>query len=396
MAPDLPRNHYDLLVIGGGIYGLCLALESAQRGLRTAVIERDRFGGATSANTLRIIHGGLRYLQTLDLPRFRDSVGERHWFLREFPEFVRPRGFLMPLYGRGMKRKSLLRCAFGLNNLLSLDRNRKMPPEQRIPAARVVNRKETKNLFPDVCQHGLTGAALWYDGFMVDWEAVVQSILQRARSRGADCRCFVEATDLILADNKITGVRARCLETGASLVLQAGVVVNCTGPWCRTLAAHLDRDIPELFQPSLAFNLLLDRKPLSSIGLALSPAANHNKTYFLVAEGDRLLAGTFHTRYEQGALPAVPSDEQTGRFLEDLNRTLPQLNLSLSEVLRVDAGVLPARRAGSAEPRSRPVIVDHLKHGGPAGLYSVSGVKFTTARSVAARTLDRIRPALPC
>src|SRR5918996_1043423 len=76
---------HDLIVVGGGIYGIALALETARRGLGVLLVERADFGGATSWSNLRILHGGLRYLQSLDLVRFYQSVGERRWFLRRFP-----------------------------------------------------------------------------------------------------------------------------------------------------------------------------------------------------------------------------------------------------------------------------------------------------------------------
>ena len=86
----LAGERYDLVIIGGGIYGIMVALEAARRRLRPILIERDDFAAATSANSLGIIHGGLRYLQGLDLSRFRASVAERRWFLRHFPDSARP------------------------------------------------------------------------------------------------------------------------------------------------------------------------------------------------------------------------------------------------------------------------------------------------------------------
>ena len=98
--PRLPvesaSKQYDLLVIGGGIYGIALAFEAARRDYRTLLLERDDFGGGTSWSSLRIIHGGLRYLQTLDLRRFRESLAERRWFLRHCPDLVRPLPCLRP------------------------------------------------------------------------------------------------------------------------------------------------------------------------------------------------------------------------------------------------------------------------------------------------------------
>jgi glycerol-3-phosphate dehydrogenase len=92
------ERDYDLIIVGGGIYGAMLALESVFRGLKPLLLEKSDFGAATSFNSLRIVHGGLRYLQTLDLPRHFESVRERRWFLRNFPDHVRPLPCLMPLF----------------------------------------------------------------------------------------------------------------------------------------------------------------------------------------------------------------------------------------------------------------------------------------------------------
>ena len=148
---------HDLIVVGGGIYGIALTLEAARRGLKPLLIERDDFGGATSWANLRILHGGLRYLQSLDLARFYELVGERSWFLRHFPDLVRPLPCLMPLYGRGLKRPAVFRAALALNDVLSLRRNRGVAPAIRLPNGRAVSAAETAALFPAVERHGLQG-----------------------------------------------------------------------------------------------------------------------------------------------------------------------------------------------------------------------------------------------
>jgi glycerol-3-phosphate dehydrogenase len=113
------RGRYDLIVVGGGIYGVMILLEASRRRLNALLVERDDFGGQTSFNSLRIIHGGLRYLQTLDLHRFRESVSERQWFLRTFPDLIRPLPCLMPLHGDGLRRPPVLRAALAANDFLS-------------------------------------------------------------------------------------------------------------------------------------------------------------------------------------------------------------------------------------------------------------------------------------
>src|SRR5690606_5480760 len=132
-AAGAARERYDLVIVGGGILGACLSLESTQRGLRTLLLERDEFAETTSANSLRILHGGLRYLQSLDLKRFHESVRERRWFLERFPEHTEPLPCLMPLYGRGLKRAGVLRLALAANDLLSARRNRGVRADRALP-----------------------------------------------------------------------------------------------------------------------------------------------------------------------------------------------------------------------------------------------------------------------
>src|SRR5712672_4698797 len=100
MVRDLDRltaQTFDVLVVGGGIYGLTVAYDAAQRGLSVALVERDDFGSGASFNHLRTIHGGLRYLQTLDIRRARESVLERRTMARIAPYAVRPLMFVLPL-----------------------------------------------------------------------------------------------------------------------------------------------------------------------------------------------------------------------------------------------------------------------------------------------------------
>ena len=100
----LQTERFDLVIIGGGIYGAMLQLYAAAAGLKSALIDRGDFGAETSFNSLRILHGGLRYIQSLDLRRSRESIREQRWFLGKFPDLVRPLPCLLPLYKRGWRR----------------------------------------------------------------------------------------------------------------------------------------------------------------------------------------------------------------------------------------------------------------------------------------------------
>ena len=374
---------HDLAVIGGGIYGVAMALEATRRGLRPVLLERGDFGSGTTWNNLRILHGGLRHLQRLDLRGARDSVRERRWYLSTFPELVQPLACLMPLYGRGLRRPGVLRAALRVNEALSAD-------IRILPVGRVLDPEETARWFPGVEADGLRGAALWYDAAMPDSPRLLIEMARWASAGGATLLNYVEATDLLQQGGRVVGVRGLDAPTGDCLEFRADVVVNCAGPWSRMVAARFDRDIEELFRPSLAFNVLLDRAPLAGAALAVEPPEPGSRTYFLSPWKGKVLAGTYHAPRPGGIAAGPPEGEMIRCFLDDLSAALPVLELAESDVLRVFWGLLPAASPGTCRLALREEIWNHGDAGGPAGLFSVSGVKFTTARKVADRVLERI------
>jgi len=380
---------WDVLVVGGGIYGATLALEASQRGLATLLLERGDFGGATTWNSLRIVHGGLRYLQRLDFSRFRESVRERGWFLRNFPDLVASLPCLMPLYdpprGGALRRPAVFRRVLEINDLLT---SRWSPGPEGSRPGRVLDAEQTAALFPGVDREGLRGGALWYDAVMPDSHRVLIEILRWASSSGAQALNYVEAVDLRVERGRVAGLSAVDHSSGRGFELRGRAVVNCAGPWCRPLARRFDRDLPALFRPVLGFNLFLDRDPFSRMALAVTSREPKAQTWFLLPWKGRLLAGTAYVAAASGlGEEEEPQEAQVESFLRSLNAAVPGFAVRRSEVLRVHRGRLPAMKEGSALPAVRPVVYDHGRSGGPAGLVSVSGVKLTAARAVAEKVL---------
>ncbi len=385
-------SQFDLIIIGGGIYGVMLALEAGRRGKRPLLLEKDDFGGATSLNHLRTVHGGLRYLQALDLPRFFESVAERRWFLTNFPALVHPLTCLMPLYGRGLKRPSVMRAALLLNDVLAADRNRGVGSEQRLPRGKVVSKRFTRQAFAQVDPRGLRGGALWYDAAMPDHQRLLMEILRWACALGATALNYVEGQSLLRQHDQVGGVLAADRLHGSHHEFRAPVVINAAGPWCRELAQKFDQDYPRLFRRRLLlFNILFKRKALSADALALIPPGNPGRTYFVHNWQGRMLAGTGEVLLESGAENSLPRPGDIATFIADMNDAVPELSVSEGDIERVYSGVLPATAAGKLA--NREVIMSHKEHQGPAGLFSVSGVKYTTSRLVAEKAMIKIFPA---
>ena len=198
----------------------------------------------------------------------------------------------MPLYGQGPRRPNILRVALALNDWLSRRCHGELPADRTLPTSSVVGCEETRRLFSGVDQDGLLGAAHWYDAMVVSPQRLLIEILHWASQYGAVALSNTHAKRLLTENGSVTGVVAIDRVTDERLQFRSPVVVNCAGPWCRDVAQSFHQDVPELFHPSLAFNVLIDRQRLSSLALALSAKDPGSRTYFLIPQENRVLAGT--------------------------------------------------------------------------------------------------------
>jgi glycerol-3-phosphate dehydrogenase len=398
----LTARSYDLVVVGGGIYGICAVREAARRGLSACLLERDDFAAATSANSLRIIHGGLRYLQHGDLRRMRQSIGERRLLQWLAPRLVRPLPCLMPTYGHGLKGPELLRIALALNDLVGFDRNRGLEPAEQLPRGETFSQSELLRLLPGVPREGLTGGALWYDCQVTSSERLALAFLQSGIAAGAVVANYVEMTDVRHADGRINGVRAVDRLTGAELEVQARAVLNATGPWVdQVLTRTGTRAGAPRFVPSKAFNLLLRRPLFERYAVGLAGRWKFEDRDAIVQKGAQLffvvpwrtgcLVGTRHLR-SAGPDDLDVTEADVARFLTEINEAYPAAELSRDDVLAVYSGLLPeaaGHMGAEVQLQKHPSFRDH-REDGLDGLYTVVGVKWTTAREVASRTISRI------
>jgi glycerol-3-phosphate dehydrogenase len=379
---QLTARTFDLLVIGGGIYGLTIACDAAQRGLSVALIERNDFGSGATFNHLRTIHGGLRYLQTLDVRRARESVRERRVLARIAPRYVQRLPFVLPLTRSVARGRLALRAGFLLDRLLAADRNADIPASHQIPAGHVVSPAEAERCFPPLAGRTMTGAAVWYDYVTTEAERLTLAWALSAAEHGAVLANYVRADRVMREIMRVTGAHATDLLSGRTLEIHARVVVNATGAAADGLLAPLG--IPSVGPMLKAMNLVTT---LAGGDAALGSRSAAGRNYFMVPWRGRAVFGTWESDYACTAAEKVV-EQEVDRFIADLNATYPKLNLRREEVSRVHCGVVPAvRRRSRVVPDGRERVRDHADHG-TAGLISVAGTKYTTARATAERIVD--------
>lgn len=389
--PELAaQENYDLIVVGGGIYGVTLSWEATLRGLRPLLLEQADFGGATSLNSLKTLHGGFRYLQSFDLWRFFESVRERNWFLQNFSDLnlVRPLPCLLPLYGKGLRRPLILQQALQINTILAARY------DGYLPRGTIISPQRTQAIFPLVNPQELKGGAIWYDAFMPNSQRLLIEILKAACSKGARALNYMRAEALLTKENQVTGIVALDQETGKRYEYRAKVVINAAGPWSAEVADNLDGRQSSLYKNCLAWNILFNREAVSDFAVAIAPNRPKAKTYFAHNWKGKLLIGTGNAPYTSRLTKPVPTDSQLKDFITDINDAVPQLKLNLTDIAQVLAGFRPVKTPKTIRVADRELIMSHERYGGAVGLYSVAGVKFTTARLVAEKTLKRIFPDL--
>ena len=398
MDRDLRRlsaTQFDLAVIGGGIHGACAAWDAALRGWSVALIDQGDFGHATSANSQKIIHGGLRYLQTLDLPRMRESIRERRMFLTVAPHLVSPLPFVMPTAGRGLRSRSAMAAAFLINDLLSWDRNLGIADQgQRIPGGRVLSRAECLQVAPELASERLTGGACWHDGQIYGSERLTLAFVQSAAAFGAAAANYVEATGLLLEGRRATGVRAQDRLTGERLEIRARAVLNTSGPWAGRIAGFLGEGQAGAPFPALVKAMSIVTRPLThgvALGISSRGDGRSNGRLFMITPWrDHSIIGTFYAPHGAAPGPCRITEEELDGIVAQVNAAHPAARLRREDITSVRAGLLPADPRDPSAPLARYRLVDHARRDGIEGLVSVIGVKYTTARDVAEHAVDLV------
>jgi glycerol-3-phosphate dehydrogenase len=220
----LGSTRHDLLVIGGGILGACLAWDAALRGLKVALVERGELGGATSANSLRIIHGGLRYLVRGDLRRMRESIRERSALLRIAPGLVQPFPVAIPTGIPGYPNRAGLRLGLALNDFLS-GRNRHLVPSRQLPAGRALSAGELTAPCPGLGPLARAGGALWFDALVSRPGQLTRAFVRSATEHGGLLAKYACAERFTSSGGRVLSVAIRDCQSGGFQEVAAEQVI---------------------------------------------------------------------------------------------------------------------------------------------------------------------------
>ncbi len=411
-ADKLAQDVFDMVIIGGGVYGLCTAWDATLRGLKIAVLEKDDFAHASSSVNYKLIHGGLRYLQHLDFKRMRISIRERRHMMTMAPHLVSPVEFVVPCYGHGMKGPEVLWTALQINDLVGFDRNKGIDRERRIPRGHLLSREECLRRVPGLSADGLTGGAVYYDAQMYSAERLALSFGRAAERDGATLINYAEVTGLNVEGGRVQSATVRDKVSGRTLTVRGNLFINMTGPWSEITRQLLHTPQPEhhvirskgvqLFTRSLAeCGFTVQTRQVDKTAII----ARGGRSLFVTPWRGKSFIGQSDTIYEGDPDDFEITEQDIAAFLSEFNEAYPAARLTRDDIEYWLGGMIPVGtddpNADAANISHRYEILDHEKEDGVGNMISVIGVKFTITRYIAEQVVDRAlkklgRPAAPC
>ena len=353
----------DLLVVGGGINGVAIALDAAARGLRVWLVEQQTIGSGTSSKTSKLAHGGLRYLEQLQFKVVRESLRERDTLLDQYPQFVKPMPFVVPVYGR--YPWPAWKLGLGLTVYDFLAKKHRLPGHERLTPMYVSHR------FAGLNAKGLTAGFRYFDAQMDDL-GLLKFLAKRAESLGVMISeyCYFEGP--VFEQGRVVGGRLSTRD--GSFDFKAKMVVQAMGPWSPGV------------KPSKGVHLVLPAMPFSEALLLAAP--QDGRVFFVIPWEGKTLVGTTETAYS--GLPELVrvEPEDVAYLMQAFHHYFPTYFPGESSIFASFAGVRPLvdPGVGGLGSASRDFQLDRSV----PGMLRVFGGKYTTHRVVAEQVVNEV------
>ncbi len=396
---EIAGRRFEVVVIGGGITGAGVAFDAASRGYSVALLERGDYAIGTSSRSSKMIHGGLRYLQNLDLGLVREALLERQLMVQLARHLVYPTPFVVPSFPEEPRDR---RLGMGLNmyDVMATTRVGRSRREMRSSKQededfywspdrhRTIDRDELLELVPSLEPRDPGDAYLFYD-CQTDDVRLVFTILGEAERFGAVMLNGAEVTEVLSRDGRAVGVAAIEADSGERFEVEADNVVNATGVWADRVGPEVavEEDVPRI-TPSRGTHLLLDREDLSTGSAACIVPGGEGRHIFALPWYGRTLVGTTDNDFDGDIDHPRPGAEDVEYLLDAVNAFFGT-SLGEGDLVGAYAGVRPLISTGDPK-KSVDISRKAELYETSSGMLTITGGKLTTWRRMAKQTVDRL------
>ena len=372
-------TQFDLLVIGGGVTGVSIARDAALRGFKTALVERADFASGTSSKSSKLVHGGVRYLESFEFGLVFEASRERRYALRNSPHLVRPLPFVFPVHRGDPRPLWQITIGMWLYDAMATFRN--------IENHQTWNKGRALREEPVIGPQGLTGATHYYDA-ATDDARLTLAIAQDAHQAGAVVTNYTQAVDLLQEAGGVAGAQVRDGLTGDEFEVRARVVANATGPWTDDLLKMADADAARRLRPTKGVHITVPRERIRSKAAITMNSPRDGRLMFLIPWGQFSVLGTTDTDYEGDPADVTADAEDIAYILEAARHAFPVANLGEADIISAYAGLRPL--IGSDAPTGYKVSREHQILNTAPGFFTIAGGKLTTWRSMAEEMVDEL------
>lgn len=377
----LATEEFDLLVVGGGIVGVGVALDAVTRGLSVALVEARDLASGTSSRSSKLIHGGVRYLERLDFGLVREALIERGALLTTLaPHLVRPVRFVMPLT-RGIVQRGYFGAGLSLYDLFS----RFGVGNPGVDHHRHLSRAQLERAMPGLKKGAFKGGLTYFDG-RVDDARLVLAVARTAVAHGVALVTRTEVTGFEREGDRVIGARVRDAETGDQIRVRAKHTILATGVWTERLAERVGRP-PFTVAASKGIHITVPRDRIESKAGVIS--RTDKSVLFIIPWGDQWLIGTTDTPWS-GDLDDPPATSSDIDYVLDTVNAILEKPLARDDITGTWSGLRPLI-AGDTDDTTA-LSREHLVASVAPGITVVAGGKLTTYRVMARDAVDAVAP----
>ncbi|MBK9792470.1 MAG: glycerol-3-phosphate dehydrogenase/oxidase [Sphingobacteriales bacterium] len=374
---------FDVVVIGGGITGAGIALTAARKGWKTLIIDKHDFAFGTSSRSAKMIHGGLRYLQNLQIKLVKEALHEREHLLKEYPHLVKPQPFFMPIY---KSRLSKIKLGIGLSGYDYLTGESSMPKHTEIDL------EEVKQRFPQLKTDAMVGGFVYYDAKTND-ARLTNEVIQEACDLGAIALNYFELTTLQKGNNKIKSITCEDKIAEKSFTIKSKVFIAATGIWTDEILRKFDsNDTKKYMMPSKGVHLIVSANHFPKDCVMLLPTANGDgRMIWCMPWDDNLnVIGTTDTDYNEGNDEIFILENEVKYILDSVNAQLKEKKLTEDDILSVYAGIRPLLNDNDENKKSNQRSRDYQIWWNNDNMLTISGGKLTSFLSMAENCIKTI------
>ena len=377
----LADDPFDVLVVGGGITGVGVALDAASRGLRTALIERDDFASGTSSKSSKLAHGGLRYLQQGEVRLVYQALHERQRLRHNAPHLVKMLPFLLPVFsGKGGVIPKKLSRALGMSMWLY-----DLTGGARIGKLHErLSREDTLAHMPTLPADKVASSYLYYDATVDDARLTLTVARTAAIEFGAVAVNGVALTD-VLKDGEGRVQAATVVADGQEITVRCRAVVNAAGVWSDEVRTFDEGVDPDSIRPAKGIHITVPWDKVRNDVAVVVPVPKDKRAVFVVPWGDLTYIGTTDTDYDG----PLDDPEVTKEDVDYLLGAMAFTGITADDIVGTWAGLRPLVKSG-ASGRTADLSRRHKVTPSPSGVVTITGGKLTTYREMAADTVDAV------